>query len=56
MIATFSYMTKLKKQTLLPTTLCLSQMHATLKPKLNLAMPMAVGFFALFWEDLGHGL
>jgi hypothetical protein len=56
MVATFGYMTKLKKQTLPPTTLCRSQVHATLKPKLNLAMPMAIGFFALFGEDLGHGL
>jgi len=35
--------------TLPPTALRYSQVHATLDPKLNLAMPMAVGFFALFF-------
>jgi len=51
MIATFNYMKKLKKKkkkTLSPIALCRLEVHATLNPKLNLTMPMAIGFFALF--------
>jgi hypothetical protein len=45
MIATFSYMTELEKKHYHPRC---SQVHATLNPKLNLDMPMVVGFFAFF--------
>jgi hypothetical protein len=41
-------MKNLGKKTLPPIALRRSQVHATLDPKLNLAMPMAIGLLALF--------